>query len=241
MRQAFPARSAGRRDEGPAAHTARSPEATQYLCSVESWPGAALSATVAVLVGLTAEITVRPEVRNSLPASTAVFPAGACASFAGRHGSPELNPLEEKWFRDLRTPEGGLSLKARANFPYNNEKVAHGFACLTEELVKPTARCFLAMRKLPCWTDKKSTSPACWHLAGQPANNRRGNPGPVPFPDLGLYLPGEAGEHSGIPFLTSSAAQVARTVTRLLPRRTPTWGDQAQPCRPQLVGKKSRR
>jgi hypothetical protein len=55
--------------------------------------------------------------------------------FAGRHGIGEANPLEEKWFGELRSlvKEGFLK---RVLFPYNNEKVAHG-SLLTDELVKP--------------------------------------------------------------------------------------------------------
>jgi hypothetical protein len=58
--------------------------------------------------------------------------------FFTSHGIGAVNPLEEKWFGDLRSllKEGFLK---RVLFPYNNEKVAHG-SLLTEELVKPMLR-----------------------------------------------------------------------------------------------------
>jgi hypothetical protein len=55
--------------------------------------------------------------------------------FAAKHGIGEANPLEERWFGDLRTSLKEDFLR-RVLFPYNNEKIAHG-SMLTDELVKP--------------------------------------------------------------------------------------------------------
>lgn len=84
--------------------------------------------------GLVADAEYCGEVEEFVTGFDAVF-RRCVRQFAGRHGIGELNPLEEKWFGDLRSllKEGFLK---RVLFPYNNEKVAHG-SLLTEELVKP--------------------------------------------------------------------------------------------------------